>query len=54
MYSDGLAFLMLLEMQKKHGDPAVHHRAELSATRRAQRHSAGRLRRRSPSRGGDS
>ncbi len=46
MYSEGLAFMMLLEMQKKHGDPAVHHRAELSAARRAQRRSASRLRRR--------
>jgi hypothetical protein len=51
MYSEGLAFMMLLAMQKTHGDPAVHHRAELSAARRARRHSTGRLRRRSPSRG---
>jgi hypothetical protein len=52
MHSEALAFMLLLELQKKHFDPAVHHRAELMAARRAQRHSAGRRPRRSPSRGG--
>jgi hypothetical protein len=54
MHSEGLAFMMLLEMQKKHRDPAVHQRAELMAARRARRRTAGRLRRWSASRGGDS
>ncbi len=52
MYSVGLALMMLPEMQRKHRDPAVHHRAELMDARRAEWRSAGRLRRRSASRGG--
>lgn len=53
MHSEGLAFLMLLEMRKKHRDPAGHHRAEIMAARRAERRAEGRLWRRSASRGGD-
>jgi hypothetical protein len=52
MHSEGLAFMILLEMQKKRGDRAAHHRAELSAARRARRRSAGRLRRQAPGGGG--
>lgn len=42
MNNHGLALVMLLDLQRQHGDPAAHHRAEILAARRAERRSGGR------------
>ncbi len=54
MHSEGLALLILLQMQERRRDPAVRHRAELMAAHRVEQRSVGRLRRRPTGQASDS